>query len=581
MAKTLKELLAEGSAVAQPVKPPAATTPTTGAPPRAARPSLRELAAAGDVVVLPVNGPLPALPPSAAARRANAALIGAEAGATAMSRDEVAGFAGAMGGSVGRAVDAVRDAWETGDASHLVNHAAVDALKQAGRGDFRGALKTAFRGGSPLAQTVGDYREGRDLARAEEAKAAAEEPWAYYPGTIAGGMLIPGGQSGRAATYAGRARAALESGVALGGLGGINASGADFTEGEGGRAALGAGAGMALGAAAGIGGQFVGERALPFALRGAQRGLERLGVATGRRVLLHGADSLTKRTTSDDAVREALRVGGILPWGTTQGAAQRMAARADDLGAQYGSIVDGLEAAGVQGPEVAPLADNLRWTAVDRYFNTGSNKNIANAFMDEADNAVALAQGGERLGLRQAENLKQNLQAQAQHGLTEETLLNEARREVASAVRQANEDAVEAAGRAAPPDSEVALLAESFVPIKQRLGRTIEARNAATRGGQKADNRGGGVGVADVTAMAAAGDMGTGLLAAMARRVLNNRLPSTIATGSYWSSQVARALANQSPRGTARVVTAAERELLADYLQSQEAQAAALRNRKP
>jgi hypothetical protein len=181
-------------------------------------------------------------------RQGNALRIGVESGATAQGRPAVAGFAAAEGGSVGRAVDAVRDAVANGDASGLVNRPLVNALKQAAGGDFRGALKTAVRPGSPLGLTLGEYREGRDAARAEETQAAHDAPYAYYPGAVLGGMLIPGGQASKAATWGARARAAIAPGAALGGLGGINASEADLTQGDTEGAGQGAGVGLAAGA---------------------------------------------------------------------------------------------------------------------------------------------------------------------------------------------------------------------------------------------------------------------------------------------------------------------------------------------
>jgi hypothetical protein len=138
------------------------------------------------------------------------------------------------------------------------------------------------------------------------------------------------------------------------------------------------------------------------------------------------------------------------------------------------------------------------------------------------------------LPLAQAERIKRALQKEAKYDKMQATGLDEAKQEVASMYREAIERAVEEGGQAAPPGSEVASLAERFVPTKRQLAATIEARDAAERGAGAAAHRVGGaagVNLFDVAnASQASGTKGLPALAlAAAGRVWKERGPSTMA----------------------------------------------------
>lgn len=309
--------------------------------------------------------------------------------------------------------------------------------------------------------------------------------------------------------------------------------------------------------------------------------LQQAGVTQGKKVLLNGADSLSRNLTPDDAVREALRFGhggelpAILPMGTAKGALKRLEGRAEALGNIYSDIVERLEAAGVKGPEAKALADKMIARAADEELTTGANKAVPSLFMREAQNVenLASAQGG-RLGVKQAEKVKQALQSQAKVDYNKTgggSPLGNARKEVASMVREANEEAIEQAGKAAPFGSEVSELAESFVPVKRRLGRTIAARDAAEKGAQKGANRS-FLGLAGKIA-ALSGNPQSALLGVATGGGMMNRLGSTAASGLYGSGALAGAvgdqLLNMSPAAKAALGSDIARQTLIRLLRRQ------------
>lgn len=100
-------------------------------------------------------------------------------------------------------------------------------------------------------QTMGEaYREGRDHARLEHARAKEEDPWAYGLGKVAGGIGQIGALGAGGVPVALRGGKAVAQGAALGGVSGLGGSNADLTKGEVGGAALDTGIGASLGAAA-------------------------------------------------------------------------------------------------------------------------------------------------------------------------------------------------------------------------------------------------------------------------------------------------------------------------------------------
>jgi hypothetical protein len=396
--------------------------------------------------------------------------------------------------------------------------------------------------------TEGDvYRAGRNTEREVLRGAEAHRPKTAFTARVAGDLLSD--------LTVGRATGGLGSGaynVATGALTGFLGNDADLSDGVTEEEAVSAGLSTVVGGATGdlatTSGAIL-SRMTPAALRALRTWLENRAVSQGRRVLLNGADSLAgNKPVPDDVVREALDSGAIMPLGTTQGAFKRLEGLAKDRGEVYASILEELEKKGVRGPEAAALAAKLAQRGQELMTETGANKAVPNQFMDEAANIENLARGGtpgaqgpmrETLGLTQSEKVKRALQEQARYGKLEDTPINEAKKEIASTVREANEEAVERA-TATSPDLDLRQLGESFKPVKQTLGRTIGARDAAERGATAAAKRR-GMSLSDYMAAG----MGSGLSEQVSLGALNNfmrnRGTSTFASTAYGLSRAAGA----------------------------------------
>jgi hypothetical protein len=448
--------------------------------------------------------------------------------------------------------------------SDEVAGALTSALVDPGNG-------AAWRGADGVPRFLGSegdvYRAGRDSER-EVLRGAREN----YPKTAFVAEMI--GDMGSDAVLSGLGLVGVGSApynVLTGGLSGLLGSDAELTpdKATGGDVAS-ATASTLLGAGLGYALPKVGEKAAnvaPAALRRLRQAFDNLAVNQGRRVLLNGADSLSnKLPTSAEAVTEAIDSGAILPFGTTQGAFARLERLAGERGAAYAAILEELEAQGVRGPDAERLAAELAERGDELLATTGADKAVPNVFLNEAANlqnvareapAVEVAarirqalQGVDippsaapadtRLGLGQAEQIKRALQEGARYGRFEDTPVNEAKKEVASRVRQAIEDSVTEAGRAAPEGSDLANLAEGFVPVKQRLGRTLEARDAAERGATRVAQRR-GMSLSDYMAAG----MGSGITEKLTLGTLNNfarnRGTSAVASGSRGLARLAGA----------------------------------------
>lgn len=336
-------------------------------------------------------------------------------------------------------------------------------------------------------------------------------------------------------------------------------------------AAGGAGGAIGTGIGAGV------AKVSPALLRRAAAALERRGVSLGRRTLMSGSGQLAnKEEVSDEAVREALASGAIVPGGTTQGAARRLERLAEDRGAAYGATIEQLEKLGVKGPDADTLARKLIEEGDEALAVSGANEAVPRAFWDageallrktkepEAVDALVrarLARQGvslppappppQALPLTQAEGLKRTLQKEARYGRIEDTPVNEAKKKIAATLREGIEERVDEAALGAPPGSELDALASSFQPIKARLTRTLEAEEAAGKGATAAAKRA-TFGLTDYLWALGAGGAGglagggeTGALGAgaalLGHRVLRNRGPSTGASLAYWLSRGANA----------------------------------------
>ena len=451
--------------------------------------------------------------------------------------------------------------------------------------------------GEPL-DVADAYRIGRDENRAAVADAQKSHPGAYLLGAIGGGLattpFIPGGEI---KTLAGAAK----TGAALGALAGLGSSTAktpgqmlldatgvsgaqnafrDLRGGNLGRSAMDVlGSGALGGGIAGIGGNALGRAISPA--------LDQLAVKSAKKVLTSGARQLaTREPLSDEAARAALAtynlpgmngpVRAIEPFGTTHGAYERLQDLTGHVGKIYGGMIDALDAAGVPGAEVDPVINKLLGRAADEELVSGANTKVPRTYVNEAQAIESRAMGRKNLPLTQAEGIKRNLQALAKYGTFRDTPINDARMEIASVLRQANEDAVAQATAAAPPGSLVRGIGEQFVPIKTDLGHLYEAEQAAREGAARSAHRGTfGLPEQMETARAFAegnpGGVAASTIGGFLHSLIKQRAPSALATGALRASE---------PDLLTNLATATQRGYgLADPIDYQQAMADAIRNR--
>lgn len=339
--------------------------------------------------------------------------------------------------------------------------------------------------------------------------------------------------------------------TAVGALGGLLGSDAELsTDNVKASDAVTAGGSALVGGALGYAvpkvGAAVSRHVLPAVMPRVRQAFEDYAIGKGRRVLLNGADALAgNKELAAESVREALESGAIRPFRTTQDAYRSLETLAEMRGENYASILQRLQEAGVEGPGVEDLARRFSAEYADRWYNSGANKDIANVFLREADNVRNVApEDAVNLDLLQAERIKRVLQNEARWDRLRETGLDEAKQEVSSVYRSEIERAIEDAGNIVPPGSEVAQLADEFIPVKQQLSRTIDARDAAERGQAAAAKRR-GISFTDYLAAGAAagGGPATQLMAAMGNNFARTRGTSAVAAGAYGASKVARNLA--------------------------------------
>lgn len=245
------------------------------------------------------------------------------------------------------------------------------------------------------------------------------------------------------------------------------------------------------------------EKGYP-ALRNA---LREYAIKKGRNALLAGADQLSNRIRVDEgAVLEAIDSGGIRAAGSTHGAAKRLTDLAAAQGETYAEVVRALETKGVPGPVAGDVADEIIKAGEAAKPNTMLDE-VPSIYQSEAKRLLEKVSPestgpGQRIGLEQMENLKRSAQGKVKydHMLTSnaDREINAAHGDVASFLKGANERAIARAsadaaqgGTLIAPENQQAVidLAEGFVPIKNRLGHLIEARNAAVRGAARASQR--------------------------------------------------------------------------------------------
>lgn len=424
--------------------------------------------------------------------------------------------------------------------------AGVGQLGSFGFGDEIGAagqaLAMKLSGKGEFGET---YRQARDENRAEDKAAAKAHPGFYYgagaPVAAVASLPLQAVRLGEGAALLTRAVGGGINAGALGALSGAGSSEAETAGGVVGDTAIGGVGGAALGGALPVAGAAVrlGLSPLKRPATAAGNWLEDKAVNIGRRVLTNGADQLsTREPVRADAVANAIRQGGIRAFGTTKGAHDRLRGLSSRQYVKYNQVVEALAEKGVRGPEAQVLAQKLLAEAAEIEANS-TNKALPALYRDVAEQVRSPAKvggvggagpGAQRLGLVQSENIKRDLQAQAKFGRVDETPLNEARRDVASVVRLANEEAIEEQAQRMGPD--VRSLASGFVPVKKEMGRLIEATSAARRGAARGAQRS-FFGLKDImAALAAAGTGNPGLAApvALASHAGHNRLPSALAS---------------------------------------------------
>jgi hypothetical protein len=411
------------------------------------------------------------------------------------------------------------------------------------------------------------YRGTRDRFDERTAAGSEQNPWTSGAGTVVGTGLsllapLPKVKVGGGATAGSRIASNAATGAAYGALNAATNGRADLTQGdllgtlsetlgvEGLRRAIermgqrkpGAAALEVLGAGA-IGGGLAGG-VVGAGLEGLNKiglipalseALRKLALNQGRKVLTNGANS-ARAPVSDAAVEASIRAKTIKPFGTTEGTFTRLGDKTDDLGAEYGRVVQELEAIGVKGEGAPKIANELVERAAKLEPHT-MNTALPEEYLTQA--AELLKKTPHRplpghegpsgtLGLKQSENLKSSLQQMAKYGRVEETPVNAIRRDIASVLRRSNEEAIEAAARANPADETLQSLSAQFIPIKQKLGNLYEAEAAAARGAARGADRA----TFNLTdkMLAAAGLASGNPLATIAAPVANNffrnRLPS-------------------------------------------------------
>lgn len=422
----------------------------------------------------------------------------------------------------------------------------------------------AEAGGDPLA-----YKPMRKRLEREVAQAREDRPAEYLTSEMLGSVatsFAPGGGS-YVLSRGIKPGTAIAAQTGYGALQGAGDSEAELLDGEVGPFLYDAVKGATLNTAAGALGYKTGKNA-PTLLRASGNKLERIGVDRGRRHILSGADSLSKRELSDEAVRRALDEKAIPMLGTVEKTHQNLTDLAEGAGKTYGELVETLEKNGVEGPRarefvsaiirrraelrptetndaVLAVYDEAADTILDRaglkpkaaggHGHHGAPKPAGPELVDQFGRPAPKAPPqtkDRRLGLTQAEGIKRSLQRDANFGRYENTPVADAKQEISAMLKEANERAIEEA--AAQRGGYVAELAEDFKPVKRRTGELIEARDASRRGQQKFQGRQNSSTPSAVdTAIALATENPVMLAGSAARNFSKNRLPAFAARSYY------------------------------------------------
>lgn len=373
-----------------------------------------------------------------------------------------------------------------------------------------------------LAHPVDAYTRGRDESRAANKAAKDAHPGYFVGGQIGGSLPLAflGGGIGVAkhAPLLAKALQLARVGAGFGAAQGLGDAEGDAAT-QAGDMLKGGAIGGVLGGALPIAGETI---ALPVAQK-----LRDVATNAGRRVLSRTVQSLSnKEALPDAAVHEAMRQGAFGPLKDVKYANEVLNNAREAVGDQYAQILDTLAAKGVTGPDAQALAQKLAAEAQQISANTlGSPRpGIFQGVADELATKPVDAAGN--LGLAQSESMKRELQhlARAQYDKLKamQTPAGDAQESIASRMRQAIEDAVDAQRAKAPAE------AAAFQPVKEQLSNIIAASNSA-RGGANRALKNAAISLPDVV-MAASGQPH-----ALAKAALVHALKTRGASTTAWA----------------------------------------------
>lgn len=338
-------------------------------------------------------------------------------------------------------------------------------------------------------------------------------------GLKAGAFLVPG--SGAPAL------------LASGGMFGAGVSDATDAGGLAKDAATGAVTGLVGGKALQAAGKYI--------VAPAAKALKEKSVELGRKALSGiGTPLSARKEIPAAAVEAAYREGAILPFSTVTGIAKRLGIKADEVGQAYAGILSDLEAKGVAGPDATKLALDLLDRASAKRAQSLQSK-VPGMFEGAAEELVTKATlPNGRIPLGTAEAIKRDLQAEARREydkITRQlTSTGEAKKELASVMRQGIEDAVAEQAAVAPQE------AAAFLPVKERLANILRAEQSAAEGAARASRRK-AVSLTDTLVGSAAGaataNPAVGLGGAFLHGLADRRLAST---GGFATRYLAKAM---------------------------------------
>ena len=170
------------------------------------------------------------------------------------------------------------------------------------------------------------------------------------------------------------------------------------------------------------------------------------------------------------------------------------------------------------------------------------------AYPEGRQNFTMLRDAKGDLPLAVSEAFKRRLQREAKYGAYTDTLANEQKKDLASLVRQANEDTIAAQLPAASSEAQAA--GAQFVPLKQEYGLLAEGEKSAARAAGQAQRHTGSLHSAMAMAPALVhGNLPAAAGARVAESLIRNRWPSTAAWGARGVSDLMQRLAESEALG--------------------------------